>query len=89
MGKPPLIIDKVCLIKKELVNHTFNYWVTPTAVKPTKDKPCFRKQLKTKQPTLNSLNFVVDSLLHALQVVRSLWSLHKEEVIVGYGLLCL
>ncbi|MFS7915203.1 hypothetical protein Hanom_Chr02g00162561 [Helianthus anomalus] len=32
----------------------------------------------TKQPTVKSLNFVVDSLLHALQVVRYSWSLHRE-----------
>ena len=31
-----------------------------------------------KQPTVNSLNFVVDSLLHALQVVKYSWSLHRE-----------
>ncbi|KAJ0835074.1 hypothetical protein HanRHA438_Chr16g0750951 [Helianthus annuus] len=88
MGKPPLIMDMVWVIKKEQFNHTFNYGVTPTASKPAKDKPCFRKQLKTKQPTVNSLNFVVDSLLHALQVVRCFWSLHEEEVVVGYGLSC-
>ncbi|KAJ0520764.1 hypothetical protein HanIR_Chr10g0463031 [Helianthus annuus] len=88
MGKPPLIMNMVWVIKKELVNHIFNYGVTPTASKPAKDKPCFRKQLKTKQPTVNSLNFVVDSLLHALHVVRRLWSLREEEVVVGCGLLC-
>ena len=27
---------------------------------------------------MNSLNFVVDSLLHALQVVRYSWSLYSE-----------
>ena len=69
MGKPPLIMDMVWVIKNELVNHAFNYGVTPTAITPMKDKPRFRKQLKTKQPNVNSLNFVVDSLLHALQVV--------------------
>ncbi|KAJ0587107.1 hypothetical protein HanIR_Chr04g0159411 [Helianthus annuus] len=72
MGKPPLIMDMVWIIKNELVNHAFNYGVTPTAITPTKDKPRFQKQLKTNQPTVNSLNFVVDSLLHALQVVKCL-----------------
>ena len=70
MGKPPLIMEMVWVIKNELVNLTFNYGVTPTAITPTKDKPRFRKQLKTKQPNVNSLNFVVDSLLHALQVAK-------------------
>ena len=65
-------MDMVWVIKKELVNYIFNYGVTPTASKPAKDKPCFRKQLKTKQRNVNSLNFVVDSLLHALQVVKCL-----------------
>ena len=88
MGKPPLIMDMVWVIKKELVNLIFNYGVTPTTSKPAKDKPCFHKQFKTKQPIVNSLNFVVDSLLHALQVVRCLWSLHEEEVVVGYRPLC-
>ena len=32
----------------------------------------------TELYTVNSLNFVVDSLLHALQVNRCLWSLHEE-----------
>ena len=72
MGKPPLIMEMVWVIKNELVNLTFNYGVTPTAITPTKDKPRFQKQLKTKQLNVNSLNFVVDSLLHALQVVKCL-----------------
>ena len=53
----------------------------------------FTKQLmiskqtgKTKQPTVNSLNFVVDSLLHALQVVRYFWELARGGVdVVGHG----
>ena len=72
MGKPPLIMNRVWVIKNELVKFSFNYGVTPTAITPTKDKPRFQKQLKTKQPNVNSLNFVVDSLLHALQVVKCL-----------------
>ena len=65
-------MDRVWVIKNELVKLSFNYGVTPTAITPTKDKPRFQKQLKTKQPNVNSLNFVVDSLLHALQVVKCL-----------------
>ena len=42
----------------------------------TKQLKISKRTGKTEQPTVNSLNFVVDSLLHALQVVRYSWSLH-------------
>ena len=38
----------------------------------------YETNTETKHPTVNSLNFVVDSLLHALQVVRYSWSMHRE-----------
>ncbi|KAJ0752882.1 hypothetical protein HanPI659440_Chr09g0329441 [Helianthus annuus] len=67
MGKPPLITDMVWETKI-LVNSWF-----------TKQLLVFETNIKTKQPTVNSLNFVVDSLLHALQVVDLYhWDLLSE-----------
>ncbi|KAJ0828684.1 hypothetical protein HanRHA438_Chr17g0839951 [Helianthus annuus] len=58
MGKPPLIMD---MFGKQ------RYWLT----RGLRSNLWFSKQtFITGQPTVNSLNFVVDSLLHVLQAFR-------------------
>ena len=62
--------------KPPLIEHTIGL-VAPHVTKQTYNYELIYCELA---------QLVVDSLLHALQDLRYIWSLHrKEQVVVGYG----